>query len=136
VWDGRYTTLSHIERDPDGNLAATLEVPMPVGLIGGATKTHPTARAAVRLLGVETARELAQVIVAVGLAQNVGAVRALATEGIQRGHMTLHARNIAISAGAAGDEVDAVVKQLVAEGKVRQDRAEAVLADLRRHARV
>ena len=104
---------------------------MPVGLVGGATKTHPTARAAVRLLGVDTAAELAQVIVAVGLAQNMGAVRALATEGIQRGHMTLHARNVAISAGASGDEVEAVVQALVAEGKVRQDRAEAVLADLR-----
>ena len=89
-----------MERDADGNLVATLELPMPVGLIGGATKTHPTARAAVRLLGVETASELAQVIVAVGLAQNLGAVRALATEGIQRGHMTLHARNVAIAAGA------------------------------------
>jgi hydroxymethylglutaryl-CoA reductase len=131
VRDGRYSTLSHMERDGDGNLVATLEVPMPVGLIGGATKTHPTARAAVRLLGVETASELAQVIVAVGLAQNMGAVRALATEGIQRGHMTLHARNIAIAAGAGRDEVDAVVQTLVAEGRVRQDRAEAVLADLR-----
>jgi hydroxymethylglutaryl-CoA reductase len=129
--DGRYTTLSHMEKDGDGNLVATLEVPMPVGLVGGATKTHPTARAAVRLLGVDTAAELAQVIVAVGLAQNMGAVRALATEGIQRGHMTLHARNVAISAGASGEEVDAVVQALVAEGKVRQDRAEAVLADLR-----
>ena len=131
VRGGRYSTLSHLEQDADGHLVATLELPMPVGLIGGATKTHPTARAAVRLLGVETASELAQVIVAVGLAQNIGAVRALATEGIQRGHMTLHARNIAIAAGADRDEVDTVVQTLVAEGKVRQDRAEAVLADLR-----
>ncbi|MBB4662221.1 hydroxymethylglutaryl-CoA reductase, degradative [Conexibacter arvalis] len=131
VRDGRYTTLSHMERDADGNLVGTLEVPMPVGLVGGATKTHPTARAAVRLLGVETAAELAQVVVAVGLAQNVGALRALATEGIQRGHMTLHARNIAIAAGATAEEVDAVVRRLVAEGTVRADRAEAALAELR-----
>jgi hydroxymethylglutaryl-CoA reductase len=131
VRDGRYTTVSHMERDADGNLVASLEVPMPVGLVGGATKTHPTARAAVRLLGVETAAELAQVIVAVGLAQNTGAVRALATEGIQRGHMTLHARNVALAAGARADEVDTVVQALVAEGRVRQDRAEAILADLR-----
>jgi hydroxymethylglutaryl-CoA reductase len=131
VRDGRYTTLSHMERDADGNLVASLEVPMPVGLVGGATKTHPTARAAVRLLGVESAAELAQVIVAVGLAQNTGAVRALATEGIQRGHMTLHARNVALSAGARADEVDSVVQALVAEGRVRQDRAEEILADLR-----
>ena len=135
VRDGRYTTLSHMERDADGNLVASLEVPMPVGLVGGATKTHPTARAAIRLLGVETAAELAQVIVAVGLAQNTGALRALASEGIQRGHMTLHARNVAISAGAGVDEVDAVVQALVAEGTIGQDRAEAILADLRAQAR-
>ena len=135
VRDGRYTTFSHMERDADGNLVASLEVPMPVGLVGGATKTHPTARAAIRLLGVETAAELAQVIVAVGLAQNTGALRALASEGIQRGHMTLHARNVAISAGAGVDEVDAVVQALVAEGTIGQDRAEAILADLRAQAR-
>ncbi|MDW5597462.1 hydroxymethylglutaryl-CoA reductase, degradative [Conexibacter stalactiti] len=131
VRDGRYTTLSHMERDADGDLVATLEVPMPVGLVGGATKTHPTARAAVRLLAVETAAELAQIVVAVGLAQNVGALRALATEGIQRGHMTLHARNVAIAAGAAPGEVDAVVRRLVAGGAVRADRAEAALSELR-----
>jgi hydroxymethylglutaryl-CoA reductase len=131
VRDGRYSTLSQLEQDADGHLVASLEVPMPVGLIGGATKTHPTARAAVRLLGVETASELAQVIVAVGLAQNVGALRALATEGIQRGHMSLHARNVAVAAGAHREEIDAVAQALVAEGKVRQDRAEALLADLR-----
>jgi hydroxymethylglutaryl-CoA reductase len=131
VRDGRYTTLSHMEVDGDGNLVGTLEVPMPVGLVGGATKTHPTARAAVRLLGVETAAELAEIVVAVGLAQNVGALRALATEGIQRGHMTLHARNVAISAGASPAEVDLVVARLVEAGAVRQDRAEAVLAELR-----
>lgn len=131
VRDGRYTTLSQMEVDADGNLVGTLEVPMPVGLVGGATKTHPTARAAIRLLGVERASELAEIVVAVGLAQNVGALRALATEGIQRGHMTLHARNVAISAGASPQEVDTVVARLVEAGAVRQDRAEAVLAELR-----
>ena len=131
VRDGRYTTLSHVEKDADGDLVATLEVPMPVGLVGGATKTHPTARAAVRLLEVQTAAELAQVIVAVGLAQNMGALRALATEGIQRGHMSLHARNVALSAGARPDEIDEVVRRLVEEGQVRQDRAESILEDVR-----
>jgi hydroxymethylglutaryl-CoA reductase len=131
VQDGRYTTMSHLEKDADGHLVATLEVPMPVGLVGGATKTHPTARAAVKLLGVETAVDLAQVIVAVGLAQNIGAVRALATEGIQRGHMSLHARNVALSAGAEAGEVDDVVRQLVEEGQVRQDRAEEILERMR-----
>lgn len=129
--DGRYTTLSHMEKDAGGDLVATLEVPLPVGLVGGATKTHPTARAAVKLLDVTTAADLAQVIVAVGLAQNMGAVRALATEGIQRGHMSLHARNLAIAAGASGDEIRVVVERLVADGKVRQDRAEGILEDLR-----
>ena len=98
-------------------LVGTLEMPMAVGLVGGATKVHPAARAAVAVLGVDDgAASSPQVIVAVGLAQNLGALRALATEGIQRGHMSLHARNVAISAGAEGEEVDAVVQALVAEG--------------------
>jgi hydroxymethylglutaryl-CoA reductase len=132
VVNGRYTSLSHFEQNEDGNLVATLELPMAVGLVGGATSTHPVARAAVRLLGVSTARELASVIVAVGLAQNVGALRALASEGIQRGHMALHARNVAIAAGAERDEIDAITKRLIAEGKVRRDRAEDILEELRR----
>ena len=132
VIDGRYTSLSHFEQNEDGNLVATLELPMAVGLVGGATSTHPVARAAVRLLGVSTARELASVIVAVGLAQNVGALRALASEGIQRGHMALHARNVAIAAGAQRDEIDAITKRLIAEGQVRRDRAEDILEELRR----
>lgn len=131
VRDGRYSTLSHLERGADGDLVASLEVPMPVGLVGGATRTHPTARAAVRLLGVETAAELAEIVVAVGLAQNIGAVRALAAEGIQSGHMKLHARNVALSAGATPDEVGAVVDRLVAGGQVRADAAERIVAELR-----
>jgi hydroxymethylglutaryl-CoA reductase len=131
VHDGRYSTLSHLERNEDGDLVATLEVPMPVGLVGGATRTHPTARAAVRLLGVETAAELAEIVVAVGLAQNVGAVRALAAEGIQSGHMKLHARNVALSAGATPEEIGAVVDRLVAGGQVRADAAERIVAELR-----
>ena len=128
---GRYTALSHFESDGVGNLVGTLEVPMPVGLVGGATKVHPTARAAVRILGIESAPELAEIVVAVGLAQNLAALRALATEGIQRGHMSLHARNVAVTAGATADELPRVVATLIAEGAVRADRAESVLADLR-----
>ena len=128
---GRYTSLSHFEANADGHLVGTLEVPMAVGLVGGATKTHPAARAAVRLLGVASARELAQVIAAVGLAQNVGALRALAAEGIQKGHMSLHARNVAAAAGAEGDEIEAVVERLKTGGHVRLDRAEAILAEIR-----
>lgn len=129
---GIYTSLSHYEKDSAGNLVGTMEVPMAVGLVGGATKTHPVARAAVKLLGVKSAQELAQIIAAVGLAQNTGALRALAAEGIQKGHMSLHARNIAVAVGAEGAEVDAVVERLKAGGQVRADKAEAILAELRR----
>jgi hydroxymethylglutaryl-CoA reductase len=132
VKDGRYTSLTTWERDRDGNLVGTLEMPMALGLVGGATKTHPLAQAALRILKVETAQELAEVTVAVGLAQNMAALRALATEGIQRGHMALHARNIAILAGAEGAEIEAVAKQLAAAHDVRVDRARELLDMLRR----
>jgi len=102
-----------------------------VGLVGGATAVHPTAKANVRLLGVKSAQELGEVIAAVGLAQNFAALRALATEGIQRGHMSLHARNIAATVGAIGTEVDQVAQILVKERKVRMDRAKEVLTELR-----
>ena len=104
---------------------------MPVGLVGGATAVHPTAKANVKLLGVKSARELGEIIASVGLAQNFGALRALATEGIQRGHMELHARNLAVSAGARPDEIDRVAERLVRERAVRFDRAKAILDELR-----
>ncbi|HEV7247408.1 MAG TPA: hydroxymethylglutaryl-CoA reductase, degradative [Shinella sp.] len=134
VWaarSGRYTSLTRWEMDGNGNLVGTLEMPMALGLVGGATKTHPAARAALKILGVETAQELAEVTVAVGLAQNMAALRALATEGIQKGHMALHARNIAIVAGAAGDEIETVAAALAANHDVRVDRAKEVLDALR-----
>jgi hydroxymethylglutaryl-CoA reductase len=124
---GRYTSLSTWNIGADGNLVGTLEMPMAVGIIGGATKVHPAAQSAVRLMGVKTASELAEIIVAVGLAQNMAALRALATEGIQRGHMSLHARQVAIAAGASGDLVERVAAQMVAEKVVRIDRAEEIL---------
>ena len=129
--DGHYTALSHFEKNADGHLAGTLEVPMAVGLVGGATKVHPVAQSAVKILGVSTASELAEVIVAVGLAQNLGACRALAAEGIQRGHMNLHARTIAASVGATSDEIDLVVQRLIGDKTIRVEHAEKVLADLR-----
>ena len=107
---------------------------MPVGLVGGATKTHPLARLALKIMDLQSAQQLGEIAAAVGLAQNLGALRALATEGIQRGHMALHARNIALVAGATGDEVDAVARQLAAEHDVRTDRALEVLAALRARA--
>ena len=128
---GRYTSLSTWARDAGGDLVGTLEMPLAVGVVGGATRVHPTARVALKILGVRTARELAEIIAAVGLAQNLAALRALATEGIQRGHMRLHARQVAIAAGATGDEVPQVVERMVAEGHIRSDRAEAILAQLR-----
>jgi hydroxymethylglutaryl-CoA reductase len=128
---GRYRSLSHFERDSDGNLVGVLELPMPVGLVGGAKKVHPTAQAMIKILEVSTAQELGEIIVAVGLAQNLAACRALATEGIQRGHMSLHASNIAVAAGATPDEVPKVVARLINDKAVRQDHAEQVLAELR-----
>jgi hydroxymethylglutaryl-CoA reductase len=129
--DGRYTAMSRFEKSRDGHLVGTLELPMAVGLVGGATKVHPVARANVELLGVRSATELAEVVVAVGLAQNAAALRALASEGIQRGHMSLHARNVAVTAGATAVELDAVVRRMVADRSVRADTAERILADLR-----
>ncbi|MGJ7612902.1 MULTISPECIES: hydroxymethylglutaryl-CoA reductase, degradative [unclassified Variovorax] len=128
---GRYTSLTTWEKDHTGALVGTIEMPMPVGLVGGATKTHPLARLALKILGVKSAQELGEVAVVVGLAQNLGALRALATEGIQRGHMALHARNIALVAGATGDEIDSIAKQMAAEHDVRTDRAVALLEALR-----
>ncbi|KQR42870.1 hydroxymethylglutaryl-CoA reductase, degradative [Acidovorax sp. Leaf160] len=128
---GHYTSLTRWEKDRSGALVGTIELPMPVGLVGGATKTHPLARLALKMMDVKTAQELGEIAAAVGLAQNMGALRALATEGIQRGHMALHARNIALVAGATGDEVDAVARRLAAEHDVRTDRALEVLQELR-----
>ena len=107
---------------------------MPVGLVGGATKTHPLARVALKIMAVRSAQELGEIAVAVGLAQNLGALRALATEGIQRGHMALHARNIALTAGAVGAEIDAIAKRMAEEHDVRTDRALALLEELRKPA--
>jgi hydroxymethylglutaryl-CoA reductase len=130
VKKGHYTSLSTWGKDAEGNLVGTLEMPMAVGIVGGATKVHPAAQAAVKLMGVKTANELAEIIVSVGLAQNMAALRALATEGIQRGHMSLHARQVAIAAGAEGDLVEKVAAQMVAEKVVRIDRAEEILKSL------
>jgi hydroxymethylglutaryl-CoA reductase len=126
---GRYTSLSTWGKDADGNLTGFLEMPMAVGIVGGATKVHPTAKAALKLMGVKTAAKLAEIIVSVGLAQNLAALRALATEGIQRGHMSLHARQVAIAAGATGDMIEKVAAQMVAEKTVRIDRAEEILKE-------
>ena len=129
--NGHYGSLTNWEITNDGDLAGSNEIPMAVGLIGGATKLHPTAKAALKILDVGSASELAQIIAAVGLAQNFSALKALATFGVQKGHMALHAHNIAMMAGATGDEIDRIAKVLVAEGAVRLDRAETELKLLR-----
>lgn len=129
---GRYASLTAWETTANGDLAGTIELPMAVGLVGGATKVHPTARLGLKILGVSTAEELARIIAAVGLAQNFSALKALATTGIQKGHMALHAQNIAMMAGAVGDEIDQLAQVLVAKGMVRMDVAEAELLVLRR----
>ncbi len=128
---GQYTALSRWERDGSGNLLGSIELPMALGLVGGATKSHPAAQAALALLDVSSATELSGVAAALGLAQNLGALRALATEGIQRGHMALHARNIAIAAGAVGEEIELLASQLKDGRGLGQDRALRCLAALR-----
>jgi len=128
--NGRYRPLSVWEKNEEGDLVGSLELPLAVGIIGGATRSNPLAKVCLKILGVKTARELAEVMCAVGLAQNLAALKALATEGIQRGHMELHARNIAIMAGAKGDLIDEVAKRLVEEGVIRIDKAKEILREL------
>ncbi|WGW04745.1 hydroxymethylglutaryl-CoA reductase, degradative [Tropicibacter oceani] len=124
---GRYCSLTTWEIDGDDALSGVLEMPMALGTVGGATRTHPAAQAALRLMRITSAQELGEVAAAVGLAQNMAALRALSTEGIQRGHMALHARNIAITAGATGADIDRVAKAIVAANDVSVDRAKQVL---------
>jgi len=128
--NGRYTSLSTWEKTENGDLRGTIELPMAVGLIGGAVRTHPIAKIAVKILGVSTANEFAEVLAAVGLAQNLAALRALAHEGIQRGHMELHARNIAVAAGATGELINTVAERMVKEKKIRMDRAKQLIKEL------
>ena len=129
---GRYGSITHWEKDANGNLVGTIETPMAVGIVGGASKVHPVARTNLEILGVESAQELASIMVAAGLAQNLGALRALATSGIQKGHMRLHAKNMAVSAGAIGDEIEQVAHRLITEeGPKTQTRVAEILEELR-----
>lgn len=124
---GKYKPLTKYYKNKDGDLVGEIELPMAVGLVGGATKTHPLAKINVKLLGVKTANELAEVIASVGLAQNFAALKALATEGIQIGHMRLHAKNIAVTAGAAGEKIDEVTRQMVEEKNISVSRAKEIM---------
>ena len=127
---GRYKPLTTWEKNGDGDLVGTLEMPMAVGLVGGAARTHPAARTNIKILGVKTAIQLAEVMGAVGLAQNFAALRALASEGIQKGHMRLHARNVAINAGATGELAELVARKMIEERKIRADRAAELVKEL------
>jgi hydroxymethylglutaryl-CoA reductase len=128
---GKYSPLTRFEATDKGDLVGFIELPVQVGIVGGASRTHPTARACLKTLGVASACEFSEVIAAVGLAQNFAALRALATEGINKGHMALHARNIAILAGAVGDEVELVASKLVESRNVKVDAARALLERIR-----
>lgn len=128
--NGKYTSLSTWEKTENGDLKGMIELPMAVGLIGGAVRTHPIAKIAIKILDVKTANEFGEVLAAVGLAQNLGALRALAHEGIQRGHMSLHARNIAVAAGATGKLINTVAERMVKERKIRMDRAKELIKEL------
>ncbi len=129
--DGRYRPMTRWERDASGVLHGTLEIPLQLGTVGGPSRVHPTVRSNLELLDNPTARELSAICAAVGLAQNLGALRALATEGIQQGHMRMHARTVAAEAGAVGDEISAVVARLAVRGDYSVEAARAVLRDLR-----
>jgi len=131
---GKYSPLTSWKKDANGDLVGEIELPMAVGLIGGATAVHPIAKVTVKILGAKSARELAETIAAVGLCQNLAALRALAAEGIQRGHMRLHARNVAATAGATGDLIDRIAEKMVEERKIRIDRAKELLAEHSRSA--
>ncbi len=125
--NGVYKPLSTWEIDEEGYLTGTLEIPLQIGIVGGAVKVHPIARIALKILGVKTAKELAEIMAAVGLAQNLAALRALVTEGIQKGHMKLHAKNLAIMAGAAGELIDIIAEQMIKEGRIRFDYAKELV---------
>ncbi len=130
--NGYYGSLTTYEITEEGHLAGTIELPLALGTVGGATKIHPTAQVNLKIMGVTGAQDLASIVASVGLAQNLAALRALATEGIQRGHMKLHARNLAAQAGAKGDEIDKVSRKMIEEGKIRMDRAIEILEELRK----
>lgn len=129
---GKYKPLTQWRKNENGDLVGTIEVPIAVGLIGGATKSHPVARTNLKILGVQSSTEFAAVLASVGLAQNLAALRALAAEGIQKGHMRLHARNIAASAGVPPELVDEVADRMVEERAIRMDRAQEILTELRK----
>ena len=127
---GQYRSLSKWSKDTEGNLIGTLEIPLSVGIVGGVANVHPVAKICTKILGVESAQELASIMTATGLAQNYSAIRALATDGIQKGHMRLHARNLAAAAGALPEQIDKIVQIMVKEKTISLDRAKELLKQI------
>ncbi len=127
---GIYTSLTQWWQDENGDLHGSIELPLALGIVGGATRVHPTAQIALKILGIESAQQLSEIVAAVGLAQNLAAIKALATEGIQRGHMSLHAKQIAIAAGASGAQVNRIVQTMIEEGNIRLERAKQLVQQL------
>ena len=129
---GKYSPLTRFEVNKEGNLVGEIEIPLALGIIGGMTKIHPMARLALKILNVKSAEELSQVAAALGLAQNVAALRALVSEGIQKGHMALHSRNIAKLAGTPENLIDEVARKLVEDKKIRVDYAKEILKKIKK----
>src|SRR5690625_3572296 len=127
--DGHYTSMTKWYADEEGNLVGELELPMAIGTVGGATRVHPMSQLALKILDIDTADELSKLLVSVGLAQNLGALKALATDGIQKGHMTLHSRSVAIAAGATGEMVEIIAKKLVEAKEIRVGKAKELLEE-------
>lgn len=127
---GQYRSLSEWKKDPDGNLVGTLEIPLSVGIVGGIINVHPVAKICTKILGAESANEMACIITATGLAQNFSAMRALATDGIQKGHMRLHARNLAYAAGATTEQIDKIVSQMIEENNISLDHAKKLVKNM------
>lgn len=130
--DGKYSSLSKFEKDENGDLVGYLELPLSVGVVGGAIRVHPTYKTLLKILNVSTAEELAIVAGSVGLAQNLAAIRALASEGIQAGHMSLHARNLAVTVGAQGKEIKKVASKLIELKEITYDKALEILKSIRK----
>jgi len=130
AYNRKYTSLTKYSKDSNGDLVGEIELPLALGKIGGATSTHPVAKLNLKILGIETANEFGMVVASVGLAQNFAALRALATEGINRGHMKLHAKHIAIMAGATSDLIDVVARKLTESGRIDILKAKEIMASL------
>jgi hydroxymethylglutaryl-CoA reductase len=129
--NGQYTSLTNYKKDKHGNLVGEIELPVAIGIVGGAGNIHPKAKLCKKILGIKTAKELSEIVAALGLAQNFAAVFALSTVGIQKGHMNLHAKNIAVMAGASGKQIDIVAEKLIKEGKIKLDRAKEILEEIK-----